>query len=689
MAEAFHVASSSLISAGQIATLAEVGPSAVSNWRRRFEDFPGPVKEAPSDRDLFDLQEVRAWLEKRGKLRRGSDGKQLLFEAADRLRGEFAATSTMEMLGAALALAAVVQRQGGLADSELSSLISIATAADPSVEGVFESLRTVDRDTVDAVLDLVLSIDAAERPQSFEWLLARYDEQRGRFGDGSGEVQTAVLAALLSGEEGVVYDPCAGSGGFLLAAAKALRKGPGLFAQEANSATARIARQRFLVHGFPASVATGETLANDHWADLRADFVVCDPPYQMKRSWPSGAYDDPRWVLGPPPKVTDFAWLQQALYHLADDGRAYVFLPPGSLFRSGEEGNLRGRLLRTGAVEAVVSLPAGSAPQTGIPIVLWVLRRPEAVAESDSVLLLDSMASAPMSRAEFVADSIPQLTSLLWRWRKDHCLTSKDQTIAAAVRVEDLLAENANMVPARWIHQELSSEQREEQRQAFREGLAAAQKSRRAISAKLTLDPPPETSSTGWVTVESLVRDGLATIVRGASLKREDLLSSGVRVLRAQDLSAPGGKDRVHVSTKAASLLPLTEAGDVVISPVSGPIRAVVDREGGNVLASPLQALRLVDGVMDPEVVAAFLENERNWRFLTGSSYARLSVRDLEIPLLPPQDAAALQRALGALNDQERIALDLVSSAKELRRALVSLASPAEVGKEAKWRRSS
>jgi hypothetical protein len=299
------------------------------------------------------------------------------------------------------------------------------------------------------------------------------------------------------------------------------------------------------------------------------------------------------------------------------------------------------------------------------------------------------MASAPMSRAEFVADSIPRLTSLLRRWRKDRRLASDDLAIAAAVRVEDLLAEDANMVPARWIHQELSAEQREEQRRAFQEGLAGTQKSRRAISAKLSIDPPPEASSAEWVTVQSLVRDGLATIVRGVSLKREDLLSSGVRVLRARDLSAPEGKDRVHVSAKAASLLPLTEAGDIVISPVSGPIKAVVDREGGNVLASPLQALRLADGVIDPEVAAAFLESERNRRFLTGTSHARLAVRDLEIPLLSPKDAAVLRRALGALSDQERIALDLVSSAQDLRRTLVSLASPADVGKEVKWRRSS
>lgn len=585
----------------------------------------------------------------------------------------------VEVLGAVFALVAIIQRHGGSTDDRLSSLISFATTADPSAEGVFESLRTVDRGAVHAVLDLILGIDESERPQAFEWLLSRYDEQRGRLGDGV-DVQTAVLGALLSDEGGVVYDPCAGSGGFLLAAAEAMGEGPELFGQEADPATARIARQRFLLRAIPVSLTTGDTLANDRLSSLRADLVVCGPPHQVKRSWRPEAYGDPRWVLGPPPKTTDFVWLQHALHHLAEEGRAYVFLPPGSLFRAGEERDLRRRLLRMGAVEAVVSLPAGSAPQTGIPIVLWVLRRPEALNGRDAVLLVDSMSPAPMSRAEFVADSIPRFTALLRRWRRGGRLANEDLAIAAAVGVEDLLADGVNMVPARWIHQELSPGQREEREQTFREELTETQKNRRLIGSKLAVDPPTEAPSARWVTVRGLVQDGLATIVRGVSLKREDLLSSGVQVLRARDLSAPEG-DRVFVSTTAASALPLTRAGDIVISPVSGPIEAAVDCDGGNVIASPLQVLRLAEGVMDPEVVAAFLESERNRRFLTGSSYARLSVRDLEIPLLPSPDIAPLQHSLEALRDQEQIALDLVASARGLRRSLVSLASPADLGK--------
>ena len=321
---------------------------------------------------------------------------------------------------AALTLIALVQRQGGPDNGDADSLISMATEADPSLENLFEPLRALDPDAAGVALGAALGIDEAERPRSFEWLLSRYGDQGRQVGFNEvGDVQTALLSALLAGEAGTVLDPCAGSGTFLLAATEAMRDASGLFAQEADHRVARIARQRCLVQELPVFVATGDSLDDDAWPDLRADFVVCNPPFQVRRTWPPGVGDDPRWAFGPLPETTDFAWLLHALHHLAIGGRAYVFLPPGSLFRSGVERELRGRLLAAGAVEAVVSLPAGSAPQTGIPIVLWVLRRPRPRAQPDRVLLIDPMAPAPVSRAEFGSDSVSRLAALLRRWREE------------------------------------------------------------------------------------------------------------------------------------------------------------------------------------------------------------------------------------------------------------------------------
>jgi hypothetical protein len=669
--------SSSLLNVSQIAALAEVGVSAVSNWRRRFEDFPSPVEAVPGGRDLFELGEVERWLEKHDRLKRADRSKRLLFQAADLLRSWLSDTSMTEALGAALALVAVGYRQLG-PSIELRDL-EAALASDPALEDLFRPLGEIDRHQAGLVLDLVLEIEQADLPDCFEWLLARHDQRQGFAIRASGDAQTALLVAMVGGEGEVIYDPAAGSGGFLTSLWRAAERKPRLFGQEVSAATSRIARQRFVVHGIPVSMADGDTLVDDAWPELRADVVVCDPPYQAKKTWQAGADLDPRWTLGPLPPTTDFAWLQQALHHLAENGRAYVFLPPGSLFRGGREGGLRRALLESGAVEAVVSLPPRIALNTGIPLALWILRRPEGDDERDSVLLVDASRVAPANRVAFAEELVPRIAAVLRGWRRGAEILDRDRELAAAVPVSDLLEGDATLVPARWIHQELSEAQRGELEGDFQGTLTGMDEIRRALGSRAEIVLPSGQSSAEWVPVRRLLDDGLVQIVKGTHVKKEDCLPRGVPVLRTRDVAAGLGEpvEPCHIAPDAAPPPESrTKPGDVVLSPASGALRAIVDRDGGRILARPLQALRLLDGSLDPEVVAAFLESPRNRRFVTGAAYARVSLRDLELPMLAERDSAALRIALEDLGDQERLANELASSAQELRHTLVSLASP-------------
>ncbi|HEY6551662.1 MAG TPA: N-6 DNA methylase [Solirubrobacterales bacterium] len=506
-------------------------------------------------------------------------------------------------------------------------------------------------------------------------MLARHNQQQGLAAKGSGDAQTALLLAVIGGEQGVVYDPAAGLGGFLMALGRAVgaEQRPRLFGQEMNEATSRIARQRFLVHEIPVSLGSGDTLIDDRWPELQADVVVCDPPYQMKKSWPASANRDPRWAPGPPPTVTDFAWLQHAVYHLTENGRAYVFLPPGSLFRGGREKDLRRELLAKGAVEAVVSLPPRTALQAGIPLVLWILRRPGTSSERDSVLLVDATAAGPTNRAAF-AEIVPRVAAVLQGWQEGEELSEQDRELAASVPISELVQGSATMVPARWIHRELTETQREEQEDDFEKTLAGMGEICRALGSKVEIARPPARSAAEWVPVKRLVEDGLVEIIKGTRVKPEDCLSSGVPVLRTRDIAAKFGEpvEPCYIAIDAA----LTKPGDIVLSPASGSLRAFVDRNGGHVVARPLQALRLLDDFMDPEVVAAFLESPRNRRFVTGAAYARVSLRDLELPTLAARDSETLRVALEGLGHQERLAGELASSAQRLRHTLVSLASP-------------
>ncbi len=654
--------------------------SAVSNWRKRFDDFPLPADSVPGGRDLFELSEVEAWLERHGRLDRRGRSKQLLFQAADLLRSELSVTSVTEALGAALALVAVGRRQTESLNesSDVEAILAATVASDPDLEDVFRPLSEIDRHSVDRALALVLEVDTADLAECFEWLLSRYNRQQGISERGSGDAHIALLQALVGGEGKVIYDPAAGLGGFLTALWRAApgRK-PRLFGQEVNRAAARIARQRFLVHEIPVSMADGDTLLHDSWPELRADVVVCDPPYGVHKSWGAGTGADPRWILGRPPQITDFAWLQHAVHHLTETGRAYVFLPPSSLF-GGRDSKLRRELLRGGAVEAIVGLPPGTALRTSIPLALWVLRRPGA-HDRDSVLLVDATGAAPTGHAELTGKLVPRIAAVLHEWQAAGEVSERHQELAASVPVADLTAGDATAVPARWVHHELTAARREAQEVDFERTAAGSAEIRKALAARPEMAGPPGQCAAEWTSVKRLVKDGAVEIIKGARVTPEDCLPSGVPVLRMRDIAA-GSDDSVqpcHVSLEGMAPIPkLTRPGDIVFSPQSGALDTFVDRHGGHVLARPLQALRVLDGSMDPEVVAAFLESPRNRRFVTGSALARVSLRDLELPLLNRRDSETLRRALRALEDEERLAGELVRSAKRLRRTLVSLASP-------------
>ncbi len=672
--------SASLVTASQIAALAEVGSSAVSNWRRRFEDFPPAIQTAPGGRDLFELEEVERWLERHGRSQE-SRGKRLLFAAADQLRSEVSARQMIEVLGAALALIAVEGRRAGpppAGAAGVESLMLAASTAEPDLNQAFQPLLEINRSTAEDVLRFLLGIDEQQLPECFEWILSRgqgpYDAQSD-----SGSSLTGLIEAIAEDIGGVVYDPAAGWGGFLLAL---WRKGrdqqpPRLFGQELTTSSATIARQRFLVENTPISLALGNTLTEDAWPELRADVIVSDPPYGVKVSWPVSAEGDPRWISGRPPAMSDFAWLQHVIHHLKEEGQGYVFLSTSTLFRRGKDANLRRELLTEGVVEGIVGLPPGSVPRASIPVALWILRKHRSGSNPGSVLMVDATAGDPSPRGPLGEEMISRIAESLRRWRAGLPIPASERSLAASVPVIDLLRQDANLEPARWMSAELTIADRDRQQKEFRAAKQTLEKARSALAAT------PETPRAlvtheprAWIEIDQLLDDRVAQIIGGVRIKDEDCLPTGIPVLRLRDL---GGEslDESSCFVDPAAMKPrpqLTHPGDIIIAPKGGRLRAVVDRTGGRVIAAPLQALRLLDGFVEPVLAAAFLESPRNRRLL-GSARTNVRLRDLEIPLLPRSDSRELLKQLEELEGQRQLAEQICSSAERLRELLLSLAS--------------
>lgn len=669
-----------LVTASQVATVADVGPSAVSNWRKRFEDFPRAVQTTPGGKDLFDLEEVETWLTRHGRLGE-SKGKRLLFMAAEQLRSQVSAEQMVEVIGAALALVAVERRGSGPpreAGLELESSLRMAAGSGrPDLDRAFRPLLSVDVSAAEDVLRLVHGIEETELSECFEWILSRGQRPHGTQND-SGAVLTSLVGALVGDADGVVYDPAAGLGGFLLTLwekGMPLRR-PQLFGQELDESASTIAQQRFIVENVPVTMTRGDSLTDDAWPNLRADVVVSDPPYGVRKNWPSSLDGDPRWVAGRPPAITDFAWLQHITYHLKDEGRGYLFLPVGTLFRRGKDANLRRELLAEGVVEAIVKLPPGSSPRASIPLALWILRSSHRGGSGASVLLVD--ATAASDRKALGEKEIERVTRILNEWRLDQPIPEQDRVVAASVPVFDLVRRDANLDPSRWLSSDLTPADRSRQETAFEQTKEALDETRRALAALPEVHGVLATAeSRPWIEVDQLIADEVARTIRGVRIKEEDCLPAGTPVVRPGDVRN-GFAAEPTCFADLAIMRPqpeLTRQGDVIVSPAGDRLVAAVDERGGRILAAPVQGLRLVDQFIEPVLLAAFLESPRNRRLLSGTVQARVHLPDLEIPIFRWGEQQELTAALKILAEQEHLSQKVSTGTKSLRELLLSLAS--------------
>lgn len=671
------------VSLSQVAELAGVGPSAVSNWRRRFDDFPEPVGASADGKDLFELSTVQRWLDDHGRSIPEQRNEQRFFEAADLLRSEGPSDRITELLCAAVSLVHVASTLDAPAGNgpgvarSLSALIESVEARDPELVGLFSPLADLSSERTSRLLEVVRLLDSKGLREMFEWALGR----RGRFVETrSHDSLASLLASFIEPGPVRVFDPAVGEGGFLLAASRRASLDSTFFGQEVNRIIWRITRQRLLVNGVSATIALGDSLIEDAFPDLQADVVFCDPPYGAVPRWQDDVLADGRWLFGiPPSKTADYAWIQHVIHHLAQAGRGYVLLPAGTLFRRGREADIRRELVRRGAVEAIVSLAAGTAQHTAVPLAIWILRRP--TAEPAPVLFIDAGVAGSSKGGGLDMQLSAEITDAVREWRAAGKVGDRDGRLARPVSIVELLAADVNLLPSKWVHG-ASPVDSNLRRQEFAEAVARLERARAALAEatpdieRLNAGAP---SPTSWTPIRHLLAAGYAEVIRGVRVRPEECRAGGVRALRTQDVRAGIGQatDPCFVDPDAMRAQPvLTQPGDIIVSPGGGKPVAIVDATGGYVLVFPLQALRIKGEQIDRQVVAAFLESPRNRRFVAGTTYgyARLDLGELEVPMLPREEAERLSRTLQRIGAYEELAKELADNARIAREALLDLA---------------
>jgi type I restriction enzyme M protein len=221
----------------------------------------------------------------------------------------------------------------------------------------------------------------------YEYFLGKFAAAEGKLG---GEFYTPrsivrLMVEMLEPFNGRVFDPACGSGGMFVQAEEFVQAHGGrrddisVFGQEQNPTTWRLAKMNLALRGIEANLGPewGDSFLHDHHPDLRADFILTNPPFNVSEWGGERLRDDPRWKYGAPPiGNANFAWIQHMLHHLSLTGTMVTVLANGSLSsQQSGEGEIRKNLVETDLVECIVALPSQLFYTTQIPVCLWFLTK--------------------------------------------------------------------------------------------------------------------------------------------------------------------------------------------------------------------------------------------------------------------------------------------------------------------------
>jgi type I restriction enzyme M protein len=234
-----------------------------------------------------------------------------------------------------------------------------------------------------------------------------------------------TLVAVLAPHHGQVYDPCCGSGGMFVQSEKFIEAHGGklgdvsIYGQEANPTTWRLAAMNLAIRGIDFNLGRepADTFTRNQHPDLRADFILANPPFNISDWWHGSLAGDPRWVYGDPPQGNaNYAWLQHMLHHLKPTGRAGIVLANGSMSSSqNNEGVIRAAMVDADVVEVMVALPGQLFFNTQIPACLWFLAKQK--ARKGEVLFIDARKLGRMIsrvQAELTDDTIEPASPTPW-----------------------------------------------------------------------------------------------------------------------------------------------------------------------------------------------------------------------------------------------------------------------------------
>ncbi len=336
----------------------------------------------------------------------------------------------------------------------------------------------LDKVRLGELVDLVSTIGLGDRESRSKDVLGRvYEYFLGRFasaeGKGGGEFFTPqcvvkTLVEMLEPFKGRVYDPCCGSGGMFVQSERFIEKHGGskhdiaVYGQESNPTTWRLCKMNLAIRGIEGNLGPhqADTFHNDLHKDLKADFILANPPFNISDWGGERIKDDVRWKYGVPPAGNaNYAWIEHMIHHLSPMGAAGFVLANGSLSsNTSGEGEIRKKLITNGLVDCIVAMPTQLFYTTQILVCLWFVSRDRHDHKfrdrHDEILFIDARKMGTMvsrKNKELTDTDIAKIAAFYHCWRTKDCTYSDVKGFCKAAKISDVEKNGYVLTPGRYV----------------------------------------------------------------------------------------------------------------------------------------------------------------------------------------------------------------------------------------------
>lgn len=365
---------------------------------------------------------------------------------------------------------------------DLDDAMEAIEKENPTLKGILPKVYArpnLDKASLGGLIDMVGNIALGTEAAKSKDLLGRvYEYFLGEFANAEGKKGgqfytpksiVRIMVEMIEPYKGRVYDPACGSGGMFIMSEKFIKEHRGnvedisIYGQESNQTTYRLCRMNLAIRGIDGSQVKWNTegsFLNDTHKDLKADFVLANPPFNDSDWSGQLLQKDPRWEYGmPPASNANYAWLQHMIYHLSPHGVMACVLANGSLSsQTNNEGDIRKSLIENDLIDCIVALPKQLFYNTGIPACIWFISRKRTGngdrKRTGEILFIDASEVGHMAdktHREFSEEDMAKVAGTYHEWRKQDGKYEDIKGFCKSTGIEEITKHNFVLTPGRYV----------------------------------------------------------------------------------------------------------------------------------------------------------------------------------------------------------------------------------------------